>query len=196
MLIILIYALSLWFQTSFKLNIHNQCPNVDLVSLIYVTNDNLECHRPLEHEVYSGDTITSGFIIKSDDVFNGAIIYRIQRRQAHESAEISEDTSSTVHILVVWEDSESKKLYADALLVEHDKEFNLNKDNLEELHSKNINQFRLCPDSATEIWSLDDNITLMTTFKIMNSDCILDITISEVERDNNTRIPVHIDLEK
>jgi hypothetical protein len=34
---------------------------------------------------------------------------------------------------------------------------------------------------------------LMTTSKIMNEYCILNITISEVERDNNTRMAVHID---
>jgi hypothetical protein len=188
MLIILIYALSLWFQTSFKLNIHNQCSNVDLVSLT--------CHRPPGHKVHAGDTMRSSFIIKSDDMSHGALICELQRRQSHEFAEISEDTSSAVHLLVFWESSNSWNLYTDALLVEHDKVFDWNRDNLEEFYNKNINRFRLCSDSATEAWLLDDNVTLMTTFEIMNNDRTLDITISEVERDNNTRMPVRIDLEK
>jgi hypothetical protein len=36
----------------------------------------------------------------------------------------------------------------------------------------------------------------MTTFEMMNRSRTLDITISEVERDNNARMLVHIDLEK
>jgi hypothetical protein len=195
-LIVLIYALSVFIPLSFKLNIHNQYSNVDLVSLTYVTDDNLECHRPPGHKVYSGDTMRSGFIIKSYDISHGVLIYRLQRKQPHESTEINEDASNVVHLLVVWEISESKKLYTDVLLVEHDKGFDWDKDNLREFYSKNINRFRLCPDSATETWSLDDKVALMSTFKIMNNDYKLDITISEVGRDNDTRIPVHIDLKK
>jgi hypothetical protein len=196
MLIMLIYTISIWIQTSFKLNIHNQCSNIDLVSLTYVTDDNLECHRPPGLKVYASDTMRSGFIVKFYAVSHGVLIYRLQRKRTHESTEISEDTSNVVHLLVVWEISESNKLCADAMLVKHDKEFDWDKDNLEELHRKNINRFRLCPDPVTETWSLDDNITLMTTYEIMNGDIILDITISEVERDDNTMIPVHIDLER
>jgi hypothetical protein len=196
MSIVLIYAFSLWIQTSFKLNIHNQCSSIDLVSLTYVTDDNLECHRPPGYKVYASDTMRSGFIIKSDDTSHGVLIYRLQRKQPHESTEISEDISSAVHLLVVWEISESNKLYADVLLVERDKEFDWDKDNLGEFYNKNSNRFRLCPDFATETWLLDNNMTLMTTSEIINRDLILEITISEIERGNNTRIPVHIDLEK
>jgi hypothetical protein len=95
---------------------------------------------------------------------------------------------------VVWRILKYNELYADVLLVEHGKGFG--KDNLREFYRKNTNRFRWFTYSNTKIWSLDDNTALMTTFKIMNGYCILNITISEVKKDNNTRTPVHIDLER
>jgi hypothetical protein len=196
MLIMLMYALSLSIPLSFKLNIHNQCSNVDLVFPTYAISDELECHRPPDYKVCAGYTMKSGFIIKSDDASYGALIYRLQRRQLRESVEISEDASNAANILVVWEMSEFKGLYVDVLLVEHDKRFIWNKDDLGKLYSENSGRFRLFPGSATETWSLDDNVALMTTFKVMNEDRILDITVSEVERHSYARTPAHIDPER
>jgi hypothetical protein len=196
--IVLIYALDLSFyiESSVKLNIHNQCLNVDLVSLTYITNGELECHRPPNYKVCAGDTMRSGFIIKSCDVSYGALICRLQKKQSHESTRISEDISSAAHLLVVWEISESERLYVDVLLVECDKKLDLDKDDLEALYRKNSNRFRLCPDSAKDTWSLDDDTALMITFNIMNDDYILDITISEVKRCSGAKIPVHVDPER
>jgi hypothetical protein len=137
----------------------------------------------------------SGFIIGSGDVFCGALIYRLQRRKSRESTVIGKDTSSTTHLLVVWR-IESMKLYANVLLVVHDKGFYWEKDDLEELYRRNIIQLRLYPVSVIETWLLDDNTALITTFKIINEDRILDIAIFEAVRYNGARMPVHIDPER
>jgi hypothetical protein len=196
MLIVLMYTVSLAIRQSFKLDIHNQCLNVDLVSPTYTTDDELECYRPPNYKVCVGDIMRSGFIIKWKRKSYGALIYRLQKEQSHESTEASEDASNAVHLLVVWEIDEFEKLCADALLVECDKRFDWEKDNLKELYLKNSDLFRLLPDSAKATWLLDDNVALMTKFEIMNRDHILNITISEVERDNCARMPVHIDLKR
>jgi hypothetical protein len=193
MLIVLMHDLSLPIQPSVKLNIHNQCSNVDLVSPIYFISDDLERHRPPDYEVYAGSATRFGFVIKLSHGTGGALIYRLQRRQPHESTKADKDTSGATHLLVVWEIYKFMQLYTDVLLVEHEKGFDWNKDNLKELEHRNINRFRLSPGFATETWLLDDNTALMTTFNIMNKDHILNITISEVERDNSARIPSHID---
>jgi hypothetical protein len=190
------YTVRLTIRPSFKLNIHNQCSNVNLISSTYITGEELECHRSPDHKVCAGDTMRSGFIIKVSNQSYGALIYKLQRKQLHEFNETSEDTSSAIHLLVVWEISKSNKLYADVLLVEHDKGFDWEKDSLKELCRNNINRFRLWPGSVTETWSLNDSMALMVTSKMMNRDYILDITISEVEKDNDTRMPVHINLER
>jgi hypothetical protein len=196
MLITLTCAVSLYIGSLFKLNIHNQCLNVDLASPIYVTGVELECCRLPKYKVCAGDIMKSAFIIKSDDVpVGGALICNLQRKHTNESVEFGEDTSSTVRLLVVWGTFESK-YDADVLLVESDKEFNWEKGGLIDLYNKNSSRFRWFRLSATETWSLDDNTTLMIAFEIINEDRILNIIINEVGRDNNTRAPSHIDLER
>jgi hypothetical protein len=46
------------------------------------------------------------------------------------------------------------------------------------------------------LWTLDDNTALMITPEIMNEDRILDITISEVERDNGIWTLAYINLKR
>jgi hypothetical protein len=192
MLSMLIYAASLSIQPSFKLNIHNQCLNIDLASPIYFTDWHVECHRPPDNNVYAGDTMKSGFIIKSDSVSRGALIYKLQRR-SHESTKISGDTSSAACLLVIWEISESKRLCTNVLLVEHDKRLDWNKYDFKKLCLKYIIWHRPFVDPTKNAWLLNDNVSLMTRSEMMNGDLILNVEISEVERDNCTRIPLYIE---
>jgi hypothetical protein len=195
MLLVLTYTVSLNIPLSFKLSIHNQCLDVDLVSPTYINTNRSECHRPPKYKVHAGDTMRSAFTIESSDVSAGALIYKIQRKQTCESTEIGKDISSTAHLLVIWEAFRSK-LYIDMLSVVCDKNFDWEKDNLEELYCNNSNRFRWSLYSTTETWSLDDNVALRTTFKIMNEDRMLDMTISEGKRDNYARTPAYIDLKR
>jgi hypothetical protein len=138
----------------------------------------------------------SAFIIESDNVFIcGALICELQRKQTHESTVFGKDTSSSVYLLVIWGTFRSK-LEADVMLIEHDKAFNWDRNSLVNLYNKNNRRFRWYLSSATETWSLDDNTTLMTTLKIINEDLTLNVTVSEVKRGNNARIPAHVDLER
>jgi hypothetical protein len=195
MLIMLMYTVSFYIQQSFKLIVHNQCLNVGLVSPIYITDDDLECYRAPDDKVYAGDIMKSGFTInKSLSESNGALICKLQMNQLHESAETDEDTSSVTHLLVVWRISEFDELYADVLLVEHDKK--LDKNNLKELHHKNCNQFSLCPVPVIETWLLNANTALTTAFEIIEKDNILNMIISKAGRDSCARTPAHIDPEK
>jgi hypothetical protein len=197
MIMILIYAVSLSTQSAFKLNIHNKCLNIDLISPICVTDYGLVYYKPPGYKVCVGDTMKSGFIVhKTDYRPDGTLIYRLQRKRPHKSTEIGKATSNIIQFLIIWRISESKELSADILLIEHDKRLGWNKDDLVKLNFKNMYRFRMYPDSAKEVWFLDANTTLVTTFKIMHEDRTLDITISEVKRDNNARMPTHIDLKK
>jgi hypothetical protein len=190
---VLIYTASLSTQPSFELNIHNQCLDVDLVSPAYVTDSKLECCRPPDYKVFVGDTMRSGFIIKSGHESFGALIYSLQRKQPHGSTEISKNVSSVTQLLVVWRISEFKGLRIDVLLVEHDKGFEWDKDDLEKLRLENIVWSWLFTGPATKTWLLDGSVTLMITSQIMNEGCILDITISEVERENCTEVLLYVE---
>jgi hypothetical protein len=189
------YAVRLSIQPSIKLNIHNQCLNIDLVSPTHFTDYDLECHRPPDYKVYAGNITKSGFISMSNSGFYVVLIYRLQRKQSHEPSETSKDTSNATHLLVIWK-FEYEKLRADVLMVEHDMRFIWNEDNLKKLYSNNIRPFGLHSGFATEIWSLNDNVTLMTTSEVMNEDRTVNITISEVEKYHSARTPMHIDLKR
>jgi hypothetical protein len=150
MLIVLIYTVSLSIQPSFKLNIHNRCLNVSLVSPMYATGDGLECYRPSDYKVFADGAARSDFIInKSEDASYGVLIYRLQEKRLHESSETSENTSSVTHLLVVWRISESKKLYTYVALVEHTKAFTWNRDKLNKLYHSNHDR----PRERTDITS-------------------------------------------
>jgi hypothetical protein len=191
------YAVSLWVPPSFKLNIHNQCLNVNLVYPIYITGSNLECHRPPNCKVYAGDTTRSGFIINSRFRESyGALIYKLQKRRPHKSSEISKDTLNAVHLLVFWKFSKLNELYADILMVEHDKRFIWNENNLKNLCRKNFKPFKWHSGSTIEIWSLNDSVALMTTSEIVNEDLIVNITISEIEKYSSMRTPIPVDLKR
>jgi hypothetical protein len=198
MLIVLIYAVRLRIKSSFKLNIRNQCWNVGLVSPIYVTDVMLECYRPPKYEVYAGDTMKSGFMINNlNDESYGVLMYKLQRRQLHESTEISEDTSNVAHLLVVWEISEfSKELYADVLLVECDETFTWDEDELKKLYCENHDRLKEYNGVISNTWFMENSMTLKTTFsaRVLKGSPELNISISE-GRDDYVR-PLCIDTER
>jgi hypothetical protein len=105
-LIVLIYTVRFCIQPSVKLNIHNRCLDVDLVSPTYITGDRSECHRAPDYEVCAGGMMRSGFIFyKPGNKSDGALIYRLQK---HGFTEIGKNTSSAIHILIIWKISKTK----------------------------------------------------------------------------------------
>jgi hypothetical protein len=196
MLIVLIYTIRLSTKPSVKLNIHNQCSNIDLVSPTYHLDSNVNCHRPPDYKVGAGGITRSGFISKSEKKFYAVLIYRLQRKQPDVPIGIGEDTSRAVHLLVVWRLSQRKGLHADVLVVEYDKEHIWEDDDLKKLYHENIYSSKLYPGTATEIWSLNDNVALMATSEAISEDRIVNVTISEVKRGDNMRTPIPIDLKR
>jgi hypothetical protein len=193
-LVMLMYVVSLSIEPSVELNIHNLCSNIDLVSPTYKTDSGSKCHSPPDDKVYADDTMRSSFAFcDSNDCSKGVLIYRLQRRQTHESTESGEDTSSSAHLLVIWQVLEHLGLYADVLLIKHDEELDWNKIDLMSLHRENFGRLKQFPDPAKETWLMNDNTTLKVTFEIMNRDWLLNVTISEIERYNGARIPPLID---
>jgi hypothetical protein len=197
MSIMLMYASRLCIQPLIKLNIHNQCFNINFVSPVYITDSELECYMPPDYKVCTGDIMRSGFAINESGNGSGAaLICKLQKKQPHKSIEIGENTSNTVYLLVVWRISKFNELYADVLLVEHNKGFDWNGDNLEKLYRENISRFRLYPVPVVETWLLDDNTALMTMLEVMNGGQLLNVIISEVEKHNYVRRPAHTNPER
>jgi hypothetical protein len=195
MLLVLMYAVRLRTRPPFNLNIYNRCWNTDLISPTYITDHESECYKAPDYKVCTGNVMRFGFTIcESENLHNGAFICRLQRRRSHKSAEISKDKLGAVCFLVVWRTSVTKGFCADILLVKYNGRFD--KNILRKLYIMNINQFKLCSNSATKTWSLDDNTALMTSLEIMNEGHILNITTSKVNKHDCTRMPAHIDIRK
>jgi hypothetical protein len=196
-LIVLMYTVSLPIRPSFKLNIYNRCLNVGLASPVCITSDELECHRVPDYEACTGGTMRSCFVIKSDDESYGVLMYKLQRKRTHKSAEISKDTSSIAQILVVWRISESKELYTNVLLVEHDNSLIWNEDKLNKLYHKNHDWLKEYTDTTSDTWLVDNDIVLKTTFSVkdLKGNPELNISISE-ENDDYTIRPLCVDLER
>jgi hypothetical protein len=188
------YAVRYTIQPSIKMNIYNQCSNVDLISPVYITGYGLKyCNSP-GYRVCAGSTMKSSLIIYDPESEpDGALIYRLQKRNPYKSIRFGRNTSGASHLLIMWR-SKFKELCADVLLIEHDK--GLDKNDLNDLYRKNNDRLSPYSDPVLETWLLDGNTALMATFEIMNEDCILNITISEIRKDNSTRAPVHIDPER
>jgi hypothetical protein len=197
------YVVSLSIRPTVKLNIHNQCLNVDFVSPTYIAYERSECHRAPDYKVCTGDKTLSAFAIDGYCFSEwltytsfGSLIYELQRRKSYESIEFNQGTSRVAYLLVVWKILQYKKLDADILLVKHDKGFDWNEYNLKELYHKNTGRFRWFYHSATETWSLDNNVALNITSEIMTEGLVLNITISEIVGGNYAKIPAHIDLKR
>jgi hypothetical protein len=94
MLIMLTYAVRLTIRPSFKLNIHNQCLNVDLVSPTCITGEELDCHRSPDYNVGTNDIMRSAFIIRWTNASYGILIYKLKKKQPHGYTETDEDTSN------------------------------------------------------------------------------------------------------
>jgi hypothetical protein len=193
-LIVLMYTVSLCIQPSVKLNIHNQCWNVDLVFPTYTTGDGLECYRSPDYKVYAGETMRSAFIInKADNAFYGVLIYKLQRERLHESTEVDEDTSSATHLLVIWCIPKLNKFYTGVMLVEYDKALTWNR--LNKLYHANHDKLKMYTDITTDTWFMDDNMILKTTLSArnLNGNPELNISIFE-EGDEYAMRPFRIDL--
>jgi hypothetical protein len=149
--------------------------------------------------VYAKDIMRSGFVInKSDDASYGVLIYRLQRMQSNEFDEADEDTSSAIHLLVVWRTSESKKLYTYVALIEHAKAFTWNRDKLNKWYHANHDRLKERTDITSDTWFIDDNMTLKMTFcaRDLEGNSELSIFISEEEKGDYIMRPLFIDPER
>jgi hypothetical protein len=175
-----------------KLIIHNQCLNVNLVSSVYIINHRSKCRRSPSAKVYAGDIMRSSFIIRRNESY-GVLIYRLQGKRPYKSTKVDEDTTIAVHFLVIWYISRYKILYADVLLVEHDKAFTWNKDKLVRLYNENRSLLKKYNGTMSDTWFMD-NMVLKTTFSAsdLKGNRELNISISEEKKSDDTMRPFYI----
>jgi hypothetical protein len=192
---VLICVVSLALQPLVLLNIHNQCQNVNLISPVYFVHGG-KLHVAPDQEMGASNVIRNSLRFHSGQgVLEGALVYRIQRRQHAESDESVHDELERIRLLVAWCSKYTGELRVCALLIEHDKEFNWDKDKLKELHKKYWYSLDTWVDNIRNKWLLDGTTILTTLVKAMDEGYRWDISISKGTKDN-TRRPVWVNTKR
>jgi hypothetical protein len=190
---VLICVVSLTLQLPVLLNIHNRCQDINLTSLVYFMDGgwwNVLPDQGIDANAIMRNRIKPD---SGQNVLEGALVYKIQKRQNTESDELIQDESKHIQLLVVWHVDHIKGLRVRALLIEHDKK--LDEDKLRWLYQKYWHSLNAWIDPIESNWMLDDATMLATTIKTMNGGYRWDIFISEGMEDNFEK-PLWIDAER
>jgi hypothetical protein len=107
-------------------------------------------------------------------ILEGALVYKIQRRQ---HTELAQDESKSIWLLVVWNGKHTKELHVRALLIEHNKR--LDEDRLKKLYQKRWPLLKERANATGGSWTLNNTTKLATTIKVTNRGYRWDIFISE-----------------
>jgi hypothetical protein len=124
------------------------------------------------------------------DILEGALVYRIQRRQYGESDNSVQDESKYIQLLIDWRVEHTSELYVRALLVEPDKE--LDEDKLRVLHQKYWYLLKARVNPIKNNLLLNDAIVLTVAVKAMNGGYRWDIHITKGVS-HNVKRPIWID---
>jgi hypothetical protein len=128
------------------------------------------------------------------DILEGALVYGVQRQHI-ESNELIQDEPKSTQLLVAWHVEHTEGLHVRALLVEHDKEFNLDKDEVRRLYQKYWPLLKAQVNSNRSNWLLNDTTMLATKVDVMNGGYRWDVFVFEGKGDNAER-PLWIDTER
>jgi hypothetical protein len=191
---VLIYVVSLSLKSSVALlNIYNICQDINLTSPIYFIRGG-RWHVVTVQEVDVDALMRNCIEFDSgQDTMEGALVYKIQRRQHAESNEIIQDESKSIQLLITWYVEHTKELHVRVMLVEYDKE--LDEDELRQLHQKCWKSLNAWVDPVRSNWLLDNGVVLTTIVEAMNGDYRWDIFIVEGIK-NNVKRPLWIDVER
>jgi hypothetical protein len=189
---VLICVVSLVLQSSVSLNIYNKYQDINLTSPAYFIHGG-KWHAVHDQEMGINAEVRSYFEFYSgQDVLEGALIYKLQRRQHAESDKLIQDESKIIQLLVAWHVEHTKEPHVHALLVEHDREFDWDKDKLKRIHQKYWHSFNAFVSSIEDNWLLNDVTVLLTSLKWKRDSYAFEITISEGTREGSHMEPLWV----
>jgi hypothetical protein len=199
----LIYAVSLDLQLPACVTIHNQCSNTELAKPVYFSNGAV-CPQLSNQQIDIGAKMRASFEINAtQDEFEGALLYKLQRYSNSQynmdtlAIETNKNETTHIYMLAIWKVKDFKP-FAHVVLVEHTEEFTWNEDRLRKLYDKNNDWLREHDDIISDVWLIDDNMTLKMSFKVRGSkgNFELSIFISEEEKNDYAMRPLCVDFER
>jgi hypothetical protein len=169
---VLICIVSLTLQSPVLLNIHNQCKDINLTSPVYFIHGGRWPIAP-DQEIVVNAVMQNIKFDAEQDLLEGALVYRIQRRHV----ESAQDESKHIWLLIAWNGGYVNGSDVCALLIEHNKR--LGEDRLKKLYQKRWPLLKERANATGGSWTLNDTTKLATTIKVTNRGYRWDIFISE-----------------
>jgi hypothetical protein len=96
-------------KKTLNITIHNQYSNLELTSPVYFSNSTV-CYVSPSQQANNENTLEASFGIDSEEISEGALLYRLQRKHAtitdnqpSSNATSIKDIATNMYILVAWE---------------------------------------------------------------------------------------------
>jgi hypothetical protein len=182
--LMLICITSLTIHRTIDVTVHNQCPNIELISPVYFYNCGAHYEHPVERIYYSAILKTTFSLDLDQDEPGGILMYKMQRKRNtwsnyRSSIDLicAEDISEMMRLLVIWKIRRSEEPKVNIVLVENGDELVLNEDELAQLYDKVDNIFF---NYYSRRWLTCNNKVLETTYRVVHEEGLeLRITISQ-----------------
>jgi hypothetical protein len=178
----------------FPVVIHNQCSDFKLTSPAYFGRNAIWI-RFSDQKVDTNAMTRASFgrsIFKIE--FEGALIYKLQRKKCIESSldsTFTEDKPTNLQLLIIWESNNRDDVFVRALLIKHSNAITWDEDKLERLYSMYRTQHTY-GYFIEDTWLLDDATVLMTTSIWEEKRHTTEVTISEGIRERNSMEPLSV----
>jgi hypothetical protein len=201
--LMLMCIVSLNPQKTMTMTIHNQYPDIELVSPVYFCNRGKR-YKYRVKRVHDNTVTKIGFRFDLDqDEYGGILMYTIRRksntRSDHQSsidpiyAKVIEEASKMTRLLIIWKNKHLGPK-VNITLVECDNKFSLNEDKLVRLY-ENVND--IPSDYNPSSWLVCNNTALRATHEVVRKMGLeTKITISQELRNWGLTKPMWIDPER
>jgi hypothetical protein len=170
-----------------KVEIHNQCSDFKLMHGGYFSTGIDWNERP-GHRVKSGD-IMSVDLTPRLSTFEGILTYEVEKEDRE---------PAYVNLFVTWKSEGHKNFRVFIHLIEHKQSCSWNKVKVEEYCQRYASQLCTYTGPINDTWLMPDGTVLMAKLELnyAQRDGVLNITISEGIRDEHTKGPEWINLER
>jgi hypothetical protein len=179
------YTISIDFQPTMKVNIHNQCLDFKLTNRNHFSTS-ISWNKYTDDEVDAG-SMTNANLTPSSATFGGILMYQLQRK----GVEHDDQLKSTYTLLCfAWKSEGYKKFRLFLQLIDCDQTFSWKKIYQYEYYQRYTNQCNTYTGPIKDTWLIHDGTVLMTRLELdfTQRDGVLNVTISEGIRDHHTKI--------
>jgi hypothetical protein len=174
--------------------VHNQCSDFELVSPAYCGRD-IVWHIPPDQKV-DANAITRASFGKNNgkNEFTSILVYKLQKclgPDGQPDAVNIQDTTTSIHLLVIWKLDDNSNFSIRALLIKHSSSITWDEYTLEKLYSMHLELLR---DDwiVKDTWLLDNATVLMTTSEWEERSRTFEITLSKGTRKDDSMKPLWV----